>query len=71
MTDRQLLLRASWRSSSRCDTAGECVCVARVGETCAIRDSKNPDQKMIVISVQSLGRLVRSIAAGDHDMAAP
>ena len=47
------------------------MCVARVGETCAIRDSKNPDQKMIVISVQSLGRLVRSIAAGDHDMAAP
>ncbi|GAA2303893.1 hypothetical protein GCM10010402_73770 [Actinomadura luteofluorescens] len=48
----------TWRKASRSsNNGGNCVELARVGDTVAIRDSKDPDGPKLLIAPQVLRRL--------------
>ncbi|WP_339155213.1 DUF397 domain-containing protein [Actinomadura luteofluorescens] len=52
------LSSVTWRKASRSsNNGGNCVELARVGDTVAIRDSKDPDGPKLLIAPQVLSRL--------------
>ncbi|MCR3741384.1 protein of unknown function (DUF397) [Actinomadura glauciflava] len=52
------LSSVTWRKASRSsNNGGNCVELARVGDTVAIRDSKDPDGPKLLIAPQVLRRL--------------
>ncbi|MGI5326161.1 DUF397 domain-containing protein [Actinomadura nitritigenes] len=56
------LSAAAWRKASRSsNNGGDCVEVARVSGTVAIRDSKDPHGPKLLITPQALHHLARTI----------
>ncbi|TDD38209.1 DUF397 domain-containing protein [Actinomadura sp. KC06] len=68
---RDELTHVSWRKSSRSQEFEDCVRVARIGNSCAISDSKDPDQVMITLAVKDLRHFIHSICSGEHDLPLP
>lgn len=57
------LARAAWRKSSRSgDNGGQCVEVADLGATIAVRDSKDPDGPAILVDRAQWRAFVHAIA---------
>jgi hypothetical protein len=54
-----------WRKSSRCGTS-TCVEVANTDDGVLLRDSKNPDQVPLRISMQDWTGFLDAVAAGDY-----
>jgi hypothetical protein len=69
MVGREELSNASWRKSSKSggDSATGCVSVALLSSCSVIRDSKDPDGFMIVVSHASLIVFLREIKQGKFD----
>ncbi|GAA4063385.1 DUF397 domain-containing protein [Actinomadura sp. NPDC047616] len=62
---------ASWRKSVRSgshESAGGCVCVAVIGSWGAIRDSKDPEPRTIVMPKPALRRLFEEVKRGRLDL---
>jgi hypothetical protein len=55
-----------WRKGRRCDT-GQCVEAASVGDSIAVRDSKDPDGPMLRFSRDEWNAFVASVRSGDFD----
>ncbi|WP_433245611.1 DUF397 domain-containing protein [Actinomadura nitritigenes] len=56
------LSNATWRKASRSTSnGGDCVEVARVSDTVAIRDSKDPHGPKLLLTPQALHHLTRAI----------
>ncbi|MEV0829979.1 DUF397 domain-containing protein [Nonomuraea rubra] len=55
---------SNWRTSTYCGTNGECVEVAAADGRVAIRDSKNSDEGMLVVSVADFENLLARIKQG-------
>jgi hypothetical protein len=63
------LSTANWRKSSRSSGGGQgCVEVAVIAGSVAIRDSKNPDGPVHVVSPDSFHDLISRIKRGDLDI---
>jgi Domain of unknown function (DUF397) len=59
------LSRATWRKSSYSNGGGECVEVADLSDgTRALRDSKNPDDGVLIFDRESWASFVAGIKAG-------
>lgn len=56
----------NWRSAQRCET-GACVEVARVNESFAVRDSKNPSGPILTFSAGAWSEFVAGVHAGDFE----
>lgn len=53
---------ATWRKSRRSSSnGGDCVELARINDTVAIRDSKDPHGPAILVSPENLRHLTRAI----------
>ena len=60
---------ASWRTSSHSQPAGtDCVEVAHVVDTSAVRDSKDPTGPVLTFTAGALSTLVRAIKTGACDL---
>ncbi|WP_030174330.1 DUF397 domain-containing protein [Spirillospora albida] len=60
---------ARWRKSSHSTgQGGDCVEVAGIASTVAVRDSKDPDGPMLILGRAVFGALTRDIRASDHDL---
>ncbi|MFA1550616.1 DUF397 domain-containing protein [Actinomadura chokoriensis] len=56
------LSTAAWRKSSRSsNNGGNCVELARIDDTVAIRDSKDPDGPKLLLTPQSLRDLTQDL----------
>ncbi|MFI0371504.1 DUF397 domain-containing protein [Actinomadura sp. 1N219] len=56
------LTGATWRKATRSTSnGGECIEIARVDNTIAIRDSKNPDGPKLLLTPQTLHHLTQAI----------
>jgi hypothetical protein len=56
------LISVTWRKASRSsNNGGNCVEVARVSGTVAIRDSKDPDGPKLLLTPQAVHDLARAI----------
>ncbi|RAY15981.1 DUF397 domain-containing protein [Actinomadura craniellae] len=54
-----------WRKSSRSNTSGECVEVARLSTTIGLRDSKNPGIGHLSISPECFADLLARVKHGE------
>jgi hypothetical protein len=58
-----------WRKSSYSgDTGGECVEIAAVSPSIAVRDSKNPEGPMLTFDAATWAEFTSVIKAGRHDL---
>lgn len=56
------LSTATWRKSSRSSgNGGDCVELARISDTVAIRDSKNPHGPKLLLTPHDFGQLTQSL----------
>jgi hypothetical protein len=55
-----------WRRSRRCDS-GTCVEVARIGESFAVRDSKDLRGPILTFAPAAWEHFVEGVRAGDFD----
>jgi hypothetical protein len=55
-----------WRRSTRCDS-GDCVEVARAGETVMLRDSKVDNGHVLTFGLSEWKAFVEGVTAGDFD----
>ena len=53
-----------WRRSSRCES-GNCVEVARIGESFAVRDSKDDKSPVLTFAAESWASFVADVRAGE------
>jgi hypothetical protein len=60
---------ADWRTSTFC-AGNNCIEVARIGESIAIRDSKNPDGTIQMYSPSEWNAFLDGLARGDFDFPA-
>ena len=58
-----------WRTSSVCSVNG-CIEVAALGESIAVRDSKNPDSTIQMYSPEEWTAFLDGITNGDFDFSA-
>ncbi|MGH3663272.1 MAG: DUF397 domain-containing protein [Micromonosporaceae bacterium] len=62
------LSRAVWRKARRSQGNGACVEVADLGDTVAVRDSKNPDGPVLTFrSKDEWAYFVEAVKAGEFD----
>jgi hypothetical protein len=63
------LSHAVWRKSRRSSGGGQnCVELAGLSGTIAVRDSKNPGGGALTFDLPVMGSLVKSIKAGRYDL---
>ena len=63
--DARDLSRATWRKSSYSNGGGNCVEIADLADgTRALRDSKNPDDGVLILGREAWGAFVAGIKAG-------
>jgi len=56
------LSRAQWRKSSYSGNSGNCVEIADLGQVVVVRDSKNPDGPVLVVTIPQWWRFISSCA---------
>lgn len=56
--------RATWRKSTRSSANNECVEIAALGRTIAVRDSKHPNGPKLLLARRDWAAFVRGIKAG-------
>ncbi|MFI0405084.1 DUF397 domain-containing protein [Actinomadura sp. 3N508] len=61
------LANAKWRKSSYSGGTGDCVEVADLAESIAVRDSKAPAAGHLMLSVESFARLVARVKRDELD----
>ena len=59
--------QAVWRKSSRSNGQGQCVEVADLGQTVAMRDSKHPAAAVLVFPAAAWAAFIDTVKAGDFD----
>ena len=59
--------RITWRKSHRSNNGGNCVEVAQITDTVAIRDSKAPDAGHVTLSRQAWATFINGARAGRYD----
>ncbi|MFI0371505.1 DUF397 domain-containing protein [Actinomadura sp. 1N219] len=53
---------ATWRKATRSTSnGGQCIEIARIHDTIAIRDSKNPDGPKLLLTPQTLQHLAQTL----------
>jgi len=57
------LTRAQWRKSSFSGNSGNCVEVAELDDTVAVRDSKDPDGSVLVVTHDEWHKLIERLKA--------
>ena len=62
------LSRAKWRKSTRSDANGQCVEWADLGNTVAVRDSKDPSGPVLVFTPGEWRSFVEGIKDGEGDL---
>ncbi|SEG87484.1 protein of unknown function [Thermomonospora echinospora] len=68
MTNDPNLSRATWRKSTRSSGTGECVEVAGLPRTIAVRDSKDPDGPKLSFTPRTWEAFNAGIKSGDYDL---
>ena len=61
------LAGAVWRKSSRSNGQGQCVEVAQLGTTVAVRDSKHPSGAVLVFTPAEWAAFIAGANAGEFD----
>jgi hypothetical protein len=56
-----------WRTSSYCDTGGQCVQVTQAGTTVAVRDSTNPHAALLTFTPQAWTAFLRRLSQGKNN----
>jgi hypothetical protein len=67
MIDDSRLSQAVWRKSSRSGGGEECVEIARLNSTVAVRDSKDPDGPKLALSPDAWRAFDRAVRASAFD----
>ncbi|MEU5884460.1 DUF397 domain-containing protein [Spirillospora sp. NPDC047279] len=57
----------AWRKSGKSADTGDCVELARHGESILVRDSRDRDDKILTLTPAQWGRLVTRIRDGELD----
>ncbi|WP_328594762.1 DUF397 domain-containing protein [Actinomadura macrotermitis] len=60
------LSRLEWRKSSRSSSNGQCVECAEATHFVAVRDSKDPDEAVLVVGRAAWRAFLGQIKAGSH-----
>lgn len=60
------LSRATWRKSSRSNTGGNCVEVAPMSQTVAVRDSKDPAGPQLSVGTAAWSAFLAGVATASH-----
>lgn len=59
------LAHATWRTSSRSATDGQCVEIAQAPTVTGIRDSKNPTEGRLILTTAQWARFLSQVKNGD------
>lgn len=59
--------RAVWRKSAKTQANGQCVEVARLGETIGVRDSKDPSGPMLCFTLSEFEAFLDGAHKGEFD----
>ena len=62
------LANATWRTSSRSATQGDCVEIAQTSTVTGIRDSKNPTRGRLILTTAQWTSFLRQVKNGGLDL---
>lgn len=68
MAPRDQFRDASWRKSSHSNGATQCVEVASLGTRLTIRDSRDPDGPVLLLTARQMRDLARRMKAGQFSL---